>query len=164
MTQSSVTIDRDRRELVMTRVFDAPRELVFQVYTDPELVPQWWGIGGTTIVDEMDVRPNGRWRYVQRDADGSEFAFRGVYQEVVPPERLAYTFEFEGMPGHVVRETISFDELDGKTKLTSTSVYETLADLEGMLQSGAEAGAEITWDRLADLIGRVQTQNQRRDP
>jgi uncharacterized protein YndB with AHSA1/START domain len=161
MTQPTVTIDRDKRELVMTRLFDAPRELVFRTYTDPELIPKWWGVGGTTTVDEMDVRPGGRWRYVQHDESGNEYAFSGVYREVVPPERLAYTFEFEAMPGRVVLDTIRFEEEDGKTKLTSTSIFETLDDLEGMLRSGAEHGAAITWERLAELVGTVQSRSRR---
>ncbi|HET9221577.1 MAG TPA: SRPBCC family protein [Roseiflexaceae bacterium] len=160
MAQPTFTIDRDKREMVMTRVFDAPRELVFKTYIDPKLLPQWWGMGGTTTVDKMDVRPGGQWRYVQHDESGNQFAFSGVYQEVVPPERLTYTFEFEAMPGHVMVETILFEEQDGKTNLTSIAVFETLADLEGMLQSGAEHGATITWNRLAELVGSLQSQQR----
>ena len=160
MTQPTFGIDRGKREIVMTRVFDAPRELVFKTYTDPKLLPQWWGIGGTTTVDKMDVRPGGLWRYIQHDDSGNQYAFSGVYQDVVPPERLTYTFEFEAMPGHVLLETILFEEQDGKTKLTSTSVFETLEDLEGMLQSGAEQGATITWERLAELVSTLQSQQQ----
>jgi uncharacterized protein YndB with AHSA1/START domain len=158
MTQTNITIDRDKRQMVMTRLFDAPRELVFKTYTDPQLLPQWWGMGGTTTVDKMDVRLGGQWRYVQHDDTGNQYAFSGVYQEVVPPERLAYTFEFEAMPGHVLLETILFEEVDGKTKLTSTSLFETLEDLEGMLQSGAENGAIVTWERLAELVRSLQSQ------
>jgi uncharacterized protein YndB with AHSA1/START domain len=157
MTQPSVTIDREKREMLMTRIFDAPRELVFTTYTDPKLLPQWWGIGGTTTVDKMDVRVGGLWRYVQHDDAGNEYAFSGIYQEVVPPELLSYTFEFEAMPGHIMIETIRFEEQDGKTRLTSSAVFETLGDLEGMLKSGAEGGATITWDRLAELISRLQS-------
>jgi uncharacterized protein YndB with AHSA1/START domain len=153
--QTTLTIDREKRELVMSRSFDAPRELVFKTYTDPKLVPQWWGISGKTVVDKMDVRPGGDWRYVQHDDSGNQYAFSGVYQEVVPPERLAYTFEFEAMPGHVLVETIVFEEEGGKTTLTSTSVFETLEDLEGMLASGAEGGATITWNKLAELISTL---------
>jgi uncharacterized protein YndB with AHSA1/START domain len=155
MAQTTFTVDREKREMVMTRIFDAPRELVYKTYIDPTLLPQWWGITGTTTVDKMDVRPGGQWRYVQHDDSGNQYAFSGVYQEVVPPERLAYTFEFEAMPGHVLVETITFEEHDGKTKLTSTSVFETIEDLEGMLQSGAEQGAIVTWDRLAELLNAL---------
>ena len=160
MAPLDVTIDRDTRQLVITRVFDAPRALVFKTYTDPELIPQWWGISAQTTVDAMDVRPGGRWRYVQRDTEGNEQGFRGEYREVTPPERLSYTFEWEGMPGHIILETLVFDEQDGKTTITNTSSYDTLEDLEGMLQSGAEQGAAITWDRLAELLQRVQLQQR----
>ena len=142
------------REIVMTRVFDAPRELVFKAHTDPNLIPQWWGQRrNTTIVDKMDVRPGGTWRFVQRQTDGIEYGFHGDYHEVMPPERLVNTFEFEGMPGHVVVETAVFEALpDGKTRLTVTSVFASVEDRDGMLASGMEGGANETWDRLAELL------------
>src|SRR3954462_9504854 len=88
------------REIHIERVFDTPRDRVFAVYTDPALIPEWWGPHGTVAtVDEMDVRSGGRWRFVVRDADGSETGFRGAYREVTPPERIVQTFEWEGMPG-----------------------------------------------------------------
>ena len=96
------------REIVLARVFDAPRELIFKVYTDPETIPSWWGPRvHTTTVDEMDVRVGGKWRYVSKDEQGNEYAFRGEYLEIDPPHRLVSTFEFEGMPGHVVLETLT---------------------------------------------------------
>src|SRR5262245_66608961 len=96
-------------EIVMTRVFDAPRELVFKAHTDPKMVPQWWGLRtNTTTVDKMDMRPGGVWRFVQRDPQGNEYAFNGVYREIVPPERLVNTFEFEGVPGHIVVDSSVF--------------------------------------------------------
>jgi len=147
--------DRRKKQLVMSRVFNAPREDVFRAYTDPKLIPQWWGLRSqTTTVEAMDVRKGGRWRYVCRDPSGTEYAFRGEYRDVEPPERIVSTFEFEGMPGHVVLETATFDDLVGKTKLTVTSQFESVEDLEGMLQSGMESGARETWDRLEELLGR----------
>lgn len=140
----------------MSRVFSAPRERVFRVYTDPKLIPPWWGLRSqTTTVETMDVRKGGRWRYVCRDRDGTEFAFRGEYKEVVPPERLVFTFEFEGMPGHVIQETATFEDRGGKTRLTVTSLFESVEDLDGMLQSGMESGARETWDRLDELLARI---------
>jgi uncharacterized protein YndB with AHSA1/START domain len=146
-----VTVNREKKEMVMVRSFDAPRELVFKTYTDANLIPQWWGMG-TTVVDKMDVRPGGVWRYVQDDGAGNQYGFNGVYQEVVPPELLSYTFEFEGMPGHILVETIRFEDEGGRTKLTSTSVFQSLEDLEGMLGSGAEEGAVLTWNKLDELL------------
>jgi uncharacterized protein YndB with AHSA1/START domain len=153
---ASLTTPSDR-EIVMTRVFDAPRALVWEAYTDPKQIPQWWGLRShTTIVDELDVRPGGKWRYIQRAADGAEYAFHGEYREIVPPSRLVSTFEFEGMPGHVVVDTATFDEVDGKTRVTVTSLFASTEDRDGMLQSGMAEGANETWDRLAELLERLQ--------
>lgn len=157
MSKTQFRAEPGRQDMVVTRVYDAPRELVFKAYTDPNSVPQWWGPSFlTTTVDQMDVRQGGIWRYVQRDADGNEYAFRGVYHESLAPERLIYTFEFEGMPGHVLLETITFEEQPGgKTKLTELAVFQTQEDRDGMLQSGAEAGAEM-YDRFAELLAKLQ--------
>jgi uncharacterized protein YndB with AHSA1/START domain len=144
------------REITMTRVFDAPRELVFAAHTDAQHVQNWWGQrNSTTIVDVLDVRPGGAWRFVQRDPEGNEYAFCGEFREVVPPERLVYTFEFEGMPGHIVVDTITFEEHDGKTTILSTSLFESVEDRDGMLESGMESGATESWDRLAELLERL---------
>jgi uncharacterized protein YndB with AHSA1/START domain len=141
------------QEIVMARVFNAPRELVFKAHTDPNLIPKWWGRRNyTTTVDKLDLRVGGAWRFVQRDADGNEYAFNGVYREIVPPERLSYTFEFEGMPGHVLVETLTFEEQDGKTRLTVTGLYQSAEDRDGMLQSGMEEGANESYDQLAELL------------
>ena len=149
-----VTTPSDR-EIVSERVFDAPRERVFAAYTDPELIPQWWGPRGTTtIVDQMDVRPGGAWRFVNRDSDGSETGFRGTYREVTPPERIVQTFEWEGMPGHVVVETATFEDLGGRTKVTATSLFHTSEERDGMLASGMERGLTETHDRLAELLAQ----------
>ena len=141
------------REIVMERILNAPRELVFKAHTDPNLIAKWWGPRRyTTTVDKMDVRVGGVWRFVQHDANGNEFAFNGIYREVVPPERLSYTFEFEGMPGHVLIETLTFEEQGSKTKLTVTGSFESAEDRNGMLHSGMEKGANESHERLAELL------------
>lgn len=154
MTKNNLVVEREARSYTMSRVFDAPRERVWKVCTDPQLIPQWWGPGYlTTIVDKMEVKVGGVWRYIQKDADGNEYAFNGVYKEVEPPRRLTYTFEFEPMAGHISTETITFEELpDGKTRIMTRTTFDTLEDLEGMLQSGMEGGAVETWDRLEQLL------------
>lgn len=153
MATMNLIAEPGKQEIVITRVFDAPRELVFKASTDPKLISQWWGPRGfTTTVDKMDVRPGGIWRYVHRAPDGNEYAFHGVYHEIVPPERLVYTFEFEGMPGHVLLETVTFEELDGKTKMTDQSVFQTVEDRDGMLNSGMEEGAAESMDRLDEQL------------
>ena len=154
MSKNNLLVDREGRIITMSRVFDAPRELVWKVCTDPDLVPSWWGPRYlSTVVDKMEMRAGGVWRYIQKDADGNEYAFNGVYKEVNPPERLAYTFEFEPMAGHISTDTLIFEELpDGMTKITATTAFDTLEDLEGMLQSGMEGGAVESWDRLEELL------------
>jgi uncharacterized protein YndB with AHSA1/START domain len=151
----SLTLPTDR-EIVMERTFDAPRARVFEVYTDPKLIPLWWGPRRyTTTVDKMDVRAGGVWRYISRGADGTEYAFNGVYREIRRPERLVSTFEFEGMPGHIVVDTATFEERGGKTKVTVTSRFESVEDRDGMLKTGMEEGAAETWDRLAELLRKA---------
>jgi uncharacterized protein YndB with AHSA1/START domain len=140
-------------EVELTRVFDAPRQLVFEAHSKPEHMKRWWGPRGTTMVGcEMDFRPGGRYRFVLRKEKGQEYAFRGEYREIVPPERLVQTFEFEGMPGSVAVETLTFTERDGKTTLTTTSRMDSIEARDAMLQSGMEAGAAETYDRLEELL------------
>lgn len=137
----------------MTRVFDVPRHLVFEAHSKREHLEKWWGPRGYTLpVCDLDFRPGGAYRFVSRGPDGGEDAFRGEFREIVPPERITYTFEWEGMPGHISVETLVFEELDGQTRLTATSVYDSVEDRDGMLSSGMEQGAAETWDRLAELV------------
>jgi uncharacterized protein YndB with AHSA1/START domain len=151
----SLTLPSDT-QIVMERNFDAPRELVFRAYTDPELIPQWWGLrAATTTVDQLDLRVGGKWRWVQTMPDGTEFGFRGEYRVVDPPTRLVSTFEFEGMPGHIAEDAAVFTDLDGKTKLTVTSTFASKEDRDGMIASGMEAGAIETWDRLSELLATL---------
>jgi uncharacterized protein YndB with AHSA1/START domain len=154
MTKSEVIAKPGTQEIIMTRIFNAPRELVFKAVTDPALVPNWWGPKDyTTIVDKMDVKPGGVWRFVQRSADGSEYGFYGVFHAINAPERFVQTFEFEGMPGHVLLETMTFEELpDGKTKLIDLSVFQSVEDRDGMLNSGMQQGADESWDRLDEIL------------
>ena len=117
---------------------------MFAAFTDPALIPEWWGPHGTTTtVDQMDVEAGGGWRYVTRTEDGSEHGFRGTYREVSPPERIVPTFEWEGMPGHVSVDTSVFEDLgDGRTKIVTTSLFHTDEERDGMIASGMEGGAE----------------------
>jgi uncharacterized protein YndB with AHSA1/START domain len=156
MTETTFLVPTDRQEVVITRVFDAPRELVYRAFTDPKLVPEWWGPRDVeTIVDVMDVRPGGQWRFLNREASGEEYGFHGVYHDVTPPDRLVYTFEYEGVPGHCLLETITFEDVDGGTRVTDRAVYQTLEDRDGMVASGMESGARDSMDRLAELLARM---------
>jgi len=153
------------KEVVMSCVFDAPRELVFKAYMDQSLIPLWWGPRNlTTTVDIMDVRPNGSWRFIQRDQQGNEYAFNGLYREIVPPERVVYTFEYEGLKGHVSNDTVTFEEQDGKTKLTDRTVFQNAEDLEGMRKEGMESGATESMERLAEVIENIKEGQGSRKP
>jgi len=146
------------REIHTERIFDAPRERVFSVFTDAELIPEWYGPHDTTtIVDQMDVKAGGSWRFVIRNSDGSETGFRGTYREVTPPERVVQTFEWEGMPGHVSVETATFEDLGERTKVTTTSIFHTTEERDGMLGSGMEGGMNETYARLDELLARLAT-------
>jgi uncharacterized protein YndB with AHSA1/START domain len=162
LAESIVPIDRTRviaepgkPEVIITRVFDAPQYEVFRAHMDPALVPQWWGPARyTTVIDRLEARPGGSWRFVQYDAAGNKYAFRGVYHDVDSPERIVGTFEFEGAPGHVSLETTTFDEMGGRTKVTSRSVFQTVEDREEMIKAGMEEGVLESMDRLAKLLGK----------
>jgi uncharacterized protein YndB with AHSA1/START domain len=144
------------REVIITRVFDAPRELVFKTCTDPNLMSQWAGPKElTTVVEEMDVRFGGVYRYIQRGPDGNESACKGVFHTVMPPEQLVYTFESESMPGHVMLETVMFEEHHGKTTMTVTDVFQTVEDRDASLASGMEEGATESLNWLAELLQKL---------
>src|ERR1700733_5877235 len=139
------------REIVMTRIFDAPRHLVFEAWTKPEHVARWWGWRDSTLpVCEIDLRPGGAWRFVLRKSDGEEYPFKGVYREIAAPERLVYTECFDepsaGSPEWL--STVTFEEQDGRTKLTCTSLHKLKEARDGHLKAGMEAGAAQTLDRL----------------
>ena len=156
MAKTEYQIEPGKQEIVVTRVFDAPRDLVFKACTDPNLIARWWGPRRySTVIDKMEVRPGGTWRFVQSDGAGNEFAFHGVYHEITAPERTVQTFEYEGVPGHVLLDTATFEEHDGKTKLTQQSVFQSVADRDGMVQSGMEEGSTESMDRLAELLAEL---------
>ncbi|MDQ6884995.1 MAG: SRPBCC family protein [Candidatus Dormibacteraeota bacterium] len=149
----SLTMPSDR-ELVITAVLDAPRQLVFEASTNPAHVRHWWGPRRTTMTScEIDLRPGGRWRYVLRDTEtGREDGWSGVYREIVAPERVVYTEGWEGMPGHEYLVTATLTEQDGKTTLTSHLLYQSVADRDGHVNSGMEPGMRETYDRFGEYL------------
>ncbi len=156
MSKTTLIAEPGSHVVTLVREFDAPRELVFKAYTDATLISKWWGLRQTTtIVDQFDVKKGGIWRIVEREANGDEHAFSGVYHQVKAPERLVYTFEYEPMEGHVLMETVTLEERDGKTILTDSSVFQTVADRDGMLQSGMEWGANESMDQLEELLATL---------
>lgn len=157
---AKITAEPGKQEIIITREFDAPRELVFKAFTDPELYTQWLGPRELTMtLEKFEPKNGGSWRYIQKDTEGNEYAFHGVNHEVLSPERIIGTFEFEGLPekGHVILDTARFEELPGnRTKLTSQSVFLSVVDRDGMLQSGMEEGVNDSYNRLDELLEKLQ--------
>jgi uncharacterized protein YndB with AHSA1/START domain len=153
MTGITVTTPSDL-ELRITREFDAPRELVWACSTEAEHLKHWWGRGNPLDV-EIDLRVGGRYRFVEH-ADGVAHAFRGEFREIVPPERLTMTFEYEGDPGHIAVQTIVLEERDGRTYLTGTTRFDSRADRDGMMDSGMEAGANKSYEALDRYLEKLR--------
>lgn len=158
--KTEIIAEPGKQELFVIREFDAPRELVFKSFTDPDLYVQWMGPRGlTTTLKKFEPVSGGSWRFIHKDQEGNEFAFHGVNHEILAPERIIFTFEFEGLPekGHVLLETARFEELPGnRTKLTDQSVFQSVEDRDGMMQSGMEEGINDSYERLDELLEKLR--------
>lgn len=153
MGDTEIIIEPGKQDIIFKRVFDAPRDVVFRAITDAKLIPNWWGPRRyATIVDQMEVRPGGRWRFINRANDGTEYGFHGVYHDIVSPERIVQTTEFEGVPGSVGLETATLQEMDGQTQMLAVSLFPSVEDRDATVQQGMEAGARETYDRLAEVV------------
>jgi uncharacterized protein YndB with AHSA1/START domain len=147
------------REIRITRVFDAPRHLVFEVMTKPEHIVQWWGClgqGYSVPECEVDLRPGGKWRFVNRTPKGELVVFYGIYREIAPPERLVYTEIFEQFPDTESIITSLLTDEDGKTRLTVTCLYPSIEVRNLVMGSGMERGAAISYDRLEEVAIRLK--------
>ena len=141
------------QDMTITRRINATRDRVFRAYTDPHAITQWWGPRRyETIVDTLEPRSGGSWRFANRDTNGEEYWFHGVYHDVVPAERITWTFEYEGIPGHVSLETVTFEDEGDSTNIRIHSVFESVADRDGMIQSGMESGLSESMERLQELL------------
>jgi len=139
----------------VTREFDAPRELVWKAWTDPELLKQWLGPAKyEMVVEEWDVRDGGRWRYVHRGAEG-DFGFHGVFHGQPSPDNFVQTFEFDGAPGHVSLERLSLEERDGRTIARTHSTVQSVEARDGMIAGGMESGMNEGFERLDALLARL---------
>jgi uncharacterized protein YndB with AHSA1/START domain len=151
------TVYIDGLELYFERVFDAPRELVWKVMTDPDRITNWWGPRGyTTTVVEMDLRTGGHWRFINHTTGGEDVPFKGEYLEVVAPERIVRTFivDIPGMSDHVGIETMTLEDVDGRTRLVEKSTFTSTEEIEGAMATGMIGGALDTYDRLAEEIAK----------
>ena len=153
----AVTTPSDQ-EIRMTRLFNAPRHLVFEAMTRPEHVAKWWGClgeGYSVPVCEIDLREGGKWRFVNRHPNG-EAAFHGEYREITPPSRLVFTEIFEEFPDTVSVVSTDFADEDGKTRMTATVRYPSREVRDMVLATGMSRGAGISYDRLEDLVMALQ--------
>ena len=140
------------REIVMTRVFDAPRRLVFDAFTKPELLKRWFGPRGwSLVVCEIDFKVGGAFRFVLRGPNGTDMGMRGVYREIAPPERSVHVESFDDYPGESLVTTVLVEQ-DGKTTLTATVLYLSQEVRDAVIQSGMEHGAAESYDKLAELL------------
>jgi uncharacterized protein YndB with AHSA1/START domain len=154
--RATITTPTDR-EIRIERIFNAPRDRVWRAMTDPQLVAQWWGRGNKLVIERMEVKRGGHWRFVEHGPDGTH-GFEGRFREVTPPERVVQTFEWDGMPGYVAINTATLEDLgDGRTRLVSTSLFHTTEERDGMLHSGMEGGLSESYaalDRVLAAMGK----------
>jgi uncharacterized protein YndB with AHSA1/START domain len=157
-----VTAEPGKQELYIIREFDAPRELLFKTYTDADLYAKWVGPNDLTMtVEKMDAFDGGSYRFVH-ERDGHKYTFHGVYHEVLAPERIIGTFEFDGLPekGHVIMGTTKFEDIGGgRSRLVHQSIFQSVRDRDGMLQSGMERGVNEGYEKLDKLLERMQEPN-----
>jgi uncharacterized protein YndB with AHSA1/START domain len=155
-----VTAEPGKQEVFITREFDAPRELVYKAHTDPNLYAQWLGPRGyEMILETFEPHSGGRYRYIHKDQNGNEFGFHGVFHEI-SEELMIQTFEFEGLPesGHVTLDTMRLEKLPGdRTRVTIQSLFQSVSDRDGMVQSGMEHGMREGYERLDELLERYKT-------
>jgi uncharacterized protein YndB with AHSA1/START domain len=152
---TSVLTTPGDREVRIERVFDAPRDLVWRAFTEPELLAQWWGRGNKLVIERLEVERGGHWRFVEH-SEGAAHGFEGRYREVTPPDRLVWTFEWDGMPGHVVVDTTELVDLgDGRTKVITHSLFHTTEERDGMLSSGMQTGLDQSYAVLDRLLAKL---------
>lgn len=154
--ETQIVADPALPTIVITREFEAPPERVFRAYTEPDLVAQWLGPRRLAIrIERYDARTDGSYRYVHVAADGTEYGFRGVFHEVRPSERIVQTFTFEGYPDGVSLETADFEDLGGRTRVTTTSVVDSIEGRDAIIASGMEGGLREAYDRLEELLSEA---------
>jgi uncharacterized protein YndB with AHSA1/START domain len=154
-TRAKITTPAER-EIRIERIFHATRARVWRALTDPELVAQWWSRGEKLVVERMELRRGGHWRFVAHTPRGIQ-GFEGRYREVTPQERIVQTFEWDGMPGYVAIDTLTLEDLgDGRTKLITTSLFHTSEERDAVMKSGMEEGVNDGYAALDKLLERPE--------
>ena len=150
---TKLTLPTDR-EIRTERIFAASRDLLWRALTEPALVAQWWGRGNRLVIERLEVARGGHWRFVEHAADGVH-GFEGRFREVTPPERMVQTFEWDGMPGHVLVQTLELEALGAdRTKLVTTALFHSSEERDGMLGAGMEEGLNESYDALDHLLAK----------
>jgi uncharacterized protein YndB with AHSA1/START domain len=150
MSNFEFKVDKENLEVRITRDFNATPERMWRAHTEADQIAQWWQ---NTVIDKLDVRVGGQWRFVSAGQDGKEHAFSGVFKELDKPNKIVRTFEYEPIAGHVMLESVVFEALsDGKTKQITVSKFDNLDDLNGMVGMGMEHGAEAGLEVLAKVV------------
>jgi uncharacterized protein YndB with AHSA1/START domain len=154
--KTQVTVEPAKQELFITREFDAPRELVYKAHLDPKLFVQWLGPHGYEMVlEEFEPVSGGKYRFIHKDKDGNEFGFHGSFHTMTI-DNMVQTFEFEGYPGHVSLDTATLEALpNNRTRLTIHSIFQSVSDRDGMVQSGMEKGVREGYERLDDILAKM---------
>jgi uncharacterized protein YndB with AHSA1/START domain len=153
MSKTEITAEPGMPQIIVTREFDAPRDLVFRAYTEPDLLAQWLGPRDLTMtIDRYDVRDGGTYRYIHTAADGTEYRFRGVFHGDPAPHAIVQTFEYEGSPGHVALDSTTLEERDGSTMVRTVSSFSSVEDRDFMVVEGMEQGVRESSERLDELL------------
>ena len=157
MPETAITAEPGSSLITISREFDAPRELVFRAHVDPELLVQWLGPRELAMtIDHYEAHDGGTYRYVHRDAQGHEYGFRGVFHGDPSPDAIVQTFEFEGAPGHVSLNILTFEERGNRTALRTVASFPSVADRDAMIDSDMSRGVRDSDDRLGELLARLQ--------
>ena len=160
MANLQITAPPGVPQIVTTVDFDAPRMLVFRAFMEPDLLSQWLGPRRVTMtIDEFDPRDGGRYRYSHHDSEGNTYTFHGVFHGEPTLSGAIQTFEYEGAPGHVSLDTLSLEERDGRTYVTTNSVFQSVEDRDAMVQAGMETGVTEGMERLGELLERLKKQS-----
>lgn len=156
MTEMKVTAEPGVPQVLTERVLGAPRELVYRAFTEPDLLAQWLGPRRFTMtVERYDLRDGGTWRYVHSDDAGNAFGFHGVFHGTASPDGIVQTFEFEGAPGHVSMDTVTFEEKDGTTIVRTNSVFQSVIARDAMVDGGMAGGMSEGYERLDELLAKL---------
>jgi uncharacterized protein YndB with AHSA1/START domain len=158
--QTKIVAEPGKQEIVIMRDFDAPRDLVFEAHTDPKLYIQWLGPHGYEMtLETFEPVSGGRYRYIHKNSEGNAFGFHGTFHEI-SLERMVQTFEFDGYPGHVSLDSMTLEELSGnRTRITIQSVFQSVSDRDGMIQSGMERGVTEGYERLDEILAGQLTKS-----